>query len=160
LISKKVILTGSFGVGKSSLFHRFIENTFDGKYLTTVGVKVNNRTIEVDGVSVNILLWDIAGEARQNKVPPAYFLGTSGIIFVFDLTRPATREHIEHDMKYLRGLLPFAEVKLVGNKSDLLTPEQIEAVIEKMDTKPHAITSAKTGDQVEELFHELAKAFL
>lgn len=153
-------MTGSFGVGKSSLFGRFIENTFSGVYQSTVGVKVNNRSIIVDGVQVNILLWDVAGEARQNKVPPAYFLGSSGIIFVFDLSRPITREHIEKDIAYLRGLLPFAEIRLVGNKSDLLTPEQIQTVIDSMELKPDVLTSAKTGDQVEELFHNLAKSFI
>jgi small GTP-binding protein len=160
VISKKVILTGSFGVGKSSLFHRFIENTFDGKYVTTVGVKVNQRTIIVDDTEIVILLWDIAGEARQNKVPPAYFLGTAGIIFVFDLTRPITREHIDQDLKYLQQMLPFAEMRLVGNKADLLTAEQIEDVKLSMQRKPDVITSAKTGEQVEELFFGLAKSFL
>jgi GTPase SAR1 family protein len=49
MISRKVILTGSFGVGKTSLFTQFIYNKFDDKYLTTIGVKVNKKSLDIDG---------------------------------------------------------------------------------------------------------------
>jgi small GTP-binding protein len=160
LISKKIILTGSFGVGKSSLFNRFIENRFDEKYMTTVGVRVNNKTIEIEGEQVNILLWDIAGEARQDKVPPAYFLGSAGIIYVFDLSRPYTKENITIDISYLTNLLPFAALRIVGNKKDLLTANEIDELLKSMPQKPHVLTSAKTGEEVEDLFYNLAKEFL
>jgi small GTP-binding protein len=160
LISKKVILTGSFGVGKSSLFNRFIDDRFDERYLTTVGVKVNSKTIEIDGQMVTLLLWDIAGEARQDKVPPAYFLGSAGIIYVFDLSRPMTKDHLEYDLEYLKNLLPFSATRIVGNKADLVTPEQLADIIKTMTLKPDVITSAKTGERVNELFYGLAKEFL
>jgi GTPase SAR1 family protein len=49
MVSKKIILTGSFGVGKTSLFNRFIYQEFNDKYLTTIGVKVNKKQVKVDG---------------------------------------------------------------------------------------------------------------
>jgi len=85
MISKKVIITGSFGVGKTSLFNRFLYSKFDEKYLTTIGVKVDKKVINIDGQDLNLLIWDIAGEISQNKVPHSYFLGTSGVIYVFEL---------------------------------------------------------------------------
>ena len=160
MISKKVILTGSFGVGKSSLFKRFIEDKFDDKYLTTVGVKVNNKTLTIDGEQINFLVWDIAGEVRQDKVPPAYFLGAAGVIFVFDLTRPYTSEFIDQDIEFLKNLLPYAVVKIVGNKKDLLTEEELESRLKLLPRPCDAITSAKTGEQVEELFRSIAKQML
>jgi small GTP-binding protein len=75
MISKKVILTGSFGVGKTSLFNQFIFNQFSDKYLTTIGVKVNKKVINIGGEDLSLLLWDIAGEVSQDKVPTSYFLG-------------------------------------------------------------------------------------
>ena len=60
MLSRKVILTGSFGVGKTSLFSRFINNTFSDRYITTIGVKVDKKSLEIDGQEVSILLWDIA----------------------------------------------------------------------------------------------------
>jgi len=124
MLSRKVILTGSFGVGKTSLFRRFINNSFSEKYITTIGVKVDKKVVEVHGQEVSILLWDIAGEVKQDKVPKSYFLGASAIIYVFDLTRPTTYKNIAVDMDILKNILPDSIVKVVGNKADLLDNER------------------------------------
>lgn len=157
MISKKVILTGSFGVGKTSLFNKFLYNRFNEKYLTTIGVKVDKRTVNVDGSEVSMLLWDIAGEVSQDKVPHSYFLGASGIIYVFDLTRPSTFMNMATDIEYLKNLLPGVSVKIVGNKIDLVTPEQLKLVDAELPMPYDILTSAKTGDQVENLFYALGK---
>ena len=119
MISKKVILTGSFGVGKTSLFNQIIYAKFSDKYLTTIGVKVNKKNLTVKGKELSMLLWDIAGEVAQDKVPTSYFLGASGIIYVFDLTRPSTYKNIDKDIDYLKGIVNGGIIKIVGNKSDL-----------------------------------------
>lgn len=160
MISKKVILTGNFGVGKTSLFNRFVYNRFSDKYLTTIGVNVMKKVLNIDGGELSILLWDIAGEVSQDKVPISYFLGASGIIYVFDLSRPLTFQHIEKDLDYLRGLLPDSIVKIVGNKSDLVTQEEITKILAELSAKCNITTSAKTGDSVEELFNELGVELL
>ncbi len=160
MISKKIILTGSFGVGKTSLFNQFIFNQFDDKYLTTIGVKVNKKNIEVDGEEVSLLVWDIAGEVSQDKVPHSYFLGASGIIYVFDLTRPSTYKNIQGDIDYLKEMVKGAEIRVVGNKSDLVSENQVTEIKEGIDYPWDIITSAKTGENVNELFLSLGKAFL
>ncbi len=160
MVSKKVILTGNFGVGKTSLFNRFVFDKFNDKYLTTIGVKVNKKVIEVDDEEISILLWDIAGEVSQDKVPISYFLGASCIIYVFDMSRPLTFANIEHDINHLRDLLPDSLLKVVGNKKDLLTAEEIESVLDTLTIDCNITTSAKTGENVEELFDELARELL
>ena len=157
MTSKKIILTGSFGVGKTSLFNQFIFNKFSDKYLTTIGVKVNKKVVNVDGEDVNLLVWDIAGEVSQDKVPTSYFLGASGIIYVFDLTRPLTYKNLETDISFLRQILPGGLIKIVGNKKDLLEDNEIEEVKGKVAMPIDLITSAKTGENVEFLFTDLAK---
>ncbi len=157
MISRKVILTGSFGVGKTSLFTQFIYNKFDDKYLTTIGVKVNKKSLDIDGEELSILLWDIAGEVSQDKVPVSYFLGASGIIYVFDLARPSTHLNIIADIEYLKKMIPDGIIKLVANKKDLVTNEQIEQIAKKINIPIDAFTSAKTGENVEELFSQLGK---
>ena len=160
MISKKVILTGSFGVGKSSLFNRFIYSQFNDKYLTTIGVKVNKKSIEINGQELSILLWDIAGEVTQDKVPVSYFLGASGIIYVFDLSRPSTYINIASDLQYLQRLLPNGTIRLIGNKRDLVTAEQIEKIKTEVPMMWNILTSAKTGENVEEMFLDLGAALL
>lgn len=160
-IKKKIILTGSFGVGKTSLFSRFIYSEFDEKYLTTIGVKVDKKTINIDDETrLNIMLWDIAGEVAQDKVPLSYFLGTSGIIYVFDLTRPMTYNNILSDIDYLKNILPEATIKIIGNKKDLVTAAHIESVISSLPVECDMTTSAKTGENVEQLFQSMGEALM
>lgn len=160
MTSKKIILAGSFGVGKTSLFNQFIFNKFDDKYLTTIGVKVNKKIVDIEGRQLSILLWDIAGEVAQDKVPVTYFLGASGVIYVFDLSRPSTYKNIKHDVEYLNGILDGGVIKVVGNKKDLLTEEQISLIKEQLPIPLEMTTSAKTGENVEELFNDIGKALL
>lgn len=159
-LNKKIILTGSFGVGKTSLFSRFIYSEFDEKYLTTIGVKVDKKTINIDDTILNIMLWDIAGEVAQDKVPLSYFLGTSGIIYVFDLTRPMTYNNIATDIEYLKNILPEAVIKVIGNKKDLVTDAHIESVISNLSVECDMTTSAKTGENVEQLFKDIGESLL
>lgn len=160
MISKKVILTGSFGVGKTSLFNQFVHQKFSDKYLTTIGVKVNKKAVEVAGEEVSLLVWDIAGEVTQDKVPTSYFLGASGILYVVDLSRPLTFKNSEEDIKYLKELLPGAIIKIVGNKKDLLSDTELTQVQKSISLPLDSTTSAKTGENVKELFLDLAKEML
>ncbi|MBP7184752.1 MAG: GTP-binding protein [Saprospiraceae bacterium] len=160
MISKKVILSGSFGVGKTSLFNKFIHNKFDEKYLTTIGVKVNKKIIDVNGKEVSILLWDVAGEVSQDKIPTSYFLGASVVIYVFDLSRHTTFKNITKDIDYLGNLLPNVLIKVVGNKKDLIDDAQLPHIQEEVGVKWDILTSAKTGENVEELFQKIGEELL
>ena len=156
MLSKKVILTGSFGVGKTSLFERFINNKFEDKYLTTIGVKVGKKLVETDKGDLSMMIWDIAGEVAQNKVPTSYFLGTSGIIYVFDVTRPSTYGNLKEDIEYLRSINKLTTIRIVGNKKDLVTEAAIESLTKEIPLPIDLFTSAKTGENVNKLFFDFA----
>lgn len=155
MIPKKIMLAGNFGVGKTSLFNRFIHNTFDEAYFTTIGVKVDSKVVETSKGSLKIMLWDIAGEVTQDKVPRTYWLGSKAVVYVFDLTRPITWDNIESDLNFIREVLPKAVVKLVANKKDLVKQERILDAEEQFEVD--IVTSAKTKENVEELFNGLAE---
>ena len=160
MISKKVILTGSFGVGKTSLFNRFIYNQFNDRYMTTIGVKVSKKNVNIDEEEVSMLLWDIAGEVSQDKVPASYFAGASGIVYVVDLSRPSTFVNMKFDLQFLNNLLPNCSLVVVANKYDLLTEEQLSEIDKNTTQKWDFLTSAKTGINVESMFTELAKKLI
>lgn len=160
MISKKVILTGSFGVGKTSLFNQFIHQQFSDKYLTTIGVKVNKKELEIEGEKLSLLLWDIAGEVAQDKVPTSYFLGAGGIIYVVDLSRPMTFDNMKSDIDFLKKLLPNTTIIIVGNKKDLVSDEKLEYMAQNLDVKWDFTTSAKTGENIDALFLELGKRLI
>ena len=156
-VSKKVALLGHYGVGKSSLVRRFVHQKFSEKYVTTIGVNIEKKVVELEEDTVSMIIWDIAGESSQTKVPDAYKLGTHGIIYVFDLTRPDTFIHLEEDLAILRNKLFNVPILVVGNKKDQLAEKTQQEIVDSLPLPPYALCSAKTGENVEALFLELAK---
>jgi len=149
----EIILTGSFGVGKSSLFNRIIYNDFSDKYHSTIGVRINDTEITYQNAKRKIKLWDIAGEVSQSKVPTSYFLKKDIILFVIDLNRSLTFKHLSKELVYLRNLCPHSKVKVIGNKIDLVDKEQISQINKSFI--PHQIdlvVSAKTEENMELFF--------
>lgn len=152
----EVILTGSFGVGKSSLYDRIIYDQFTNDYKGTIGVRINERDLKYNNRSFTLLLWDIAGEVHQRKVPTPYFVGKNVILYVVDLSRPFTHKGIKEDIDYLHNAAPNARIVIVGNKKDIVTPEEIDKVKSNMaPLNLEFLTSAKTGSQVLEMFQQL-----
>ena len=159
-ISKKVILVGHFGVGKTSLIRRFVHQKFSEEYLTTIGVKIDKKVLQLKGQEVTLIIWDIAGETNQVKTPKSYQLGAHGVLYVFDITRPSTYENLHEQLDYLRDLLPQASIEVIANKTDLLNAEEQKNVLSGLHLDQIHTTSAKTGENVEAIFDALAKAMI
>lgn len=162
MVKKKVCMLGAFAVGKTSLVKRFVESVFSEKYFTTVGVKIDRKTVRAKNQEVDLILWDIHGEDEFQAVRPAYLRGASGYFLVVDGTRKDTldtafmlKKRVEENI----GQLPLI---LVFNKSDLDDWEIDKKTIEKLsnDGFTIAMTSAKTGQGVEDIFLTLANAIL
>ncbi|MCF6361364.1 MAG: GTP-binding protein [Cyclobacteriaceae bacterium] len=157
ILSKKVILLGHFGVGKTSLIQKFVHSKFSEKYITTIGVKVDKKVVRVNGRELSLIIWDIAGENARQKVPQAYKMGAHGAIFVFDVMRPSTYENIEDDIKHMQSILPPMPFVLVGNKKDLMSEQKLNVLKKALPKNDFFFSSAKTGELVEEMFGKLAK---
>jgi len=156
-------MLGAFAVGKTSLVRQFVSSIFDAKYLTTVGVKIDKKSVNVNNTGVDLILWDLHGEDEFQEVRMSYLRGTSGCIYVIDGTRRATvevalklKEKVEKEV----GVIPFI---LALNKSDLADEWEIDkkAITGQMDSHSIIIeTSAKTGEFVEEAFTRLAELMI
>ncbi len=160
VVQKKICLMGDFAVGKTSLVRRFVEGRFDEKYLSTIGVAVSRRTLSRDGYTLNLLIWDLVGGNELSHRETGYLAGTAGAIVVCDLTRPNTLETLQRYVHQVRVSNPQAALLLVGNKADLVAErmiddEQLMAVSQALRTE-YFLTSAKTGQAVEEAFNYLA----
>lgn len=159
-ISRKIALLGNHAVGKTSLISRFVENKFPENYLTTIGLKVDKKTITLDQYTLDLVIWDIAGQENLANIPHYYLNGCNGYIYVVDLSRPSTFESLQSDVMLLKGILPEAEMVLAANKKDLLTEEELAQVVEDFALRPDITTSAKTGEAVEDMFTMLAKKLI
>lgn len=159
MIQKKICMLGAFAVGKTSLVSRFVSSIFSEGYLTTVGVKIDKKTVEVPGSQVTLMLWDIAGEDELQNVRMSYLRGAAGFLLVIDGTRPGTLETARSLVVRAEeaiGKVPFIAVL---NKNDLEDEWDLdENTIELLEDEGWTVvtTSAKTGDGVESAFRRLA----
>lgn len=161
MIQKKTCMLGVFGTGKTALVQRYVHSIFSPRYLSTVGVKIDRKPVEVGGEQVTLLLWDLEGRDDHHDVNPSYVRGAHGLIFVVDGTRRETFEQafeIRDVVAPHGGSLPSV---MALNKSDLADQWTLTADDEQLaaDRGFHVLrTSAKSGDGVEAAFQWLAEA--
>lgn len=160
-IQKKVCLLGDIAVGKTSLIRRYVEGRFDDKYLSTIGVNISRKVLERENVTLNLLIWDLAGGEDFKHLSDRYLLGAVGALVVCDLTRPDTLPIVKDYIEEMHKVYAGAAVVLAGNKVDLedqrvITDDELEAA-GRSTNSPCLLTSAKTGQSVEDAFLLLAK---
>ncbi|MGH9776045.1 MAG: Rab family GTPase [Candidatus Acidiferrales bacterium] len=163
MIQKKICMLGSFSVGKTSLVRRFVESVFSDKYLTTVGVKIDKKVLQVGGQDMTLMLWDIYGEDEFQKLRMSYLRGASGFLFVADGTRRATLDKALAIREEAVKAFGPAKFVLVLNKTDLVEQWEIEPEKEEeLRGRGWSVirSSARTGEGVELAFSGLAKAML
>ena len=157
MIRKKILLLGDFSVGKTSLVKRYVDGTFDDKYLTTIGVKISKKHLTLKGVECELLIWDIEGSTPSKKISLGYYRGASGAIFVADVTRRETIEGLKAHKEIFLCENPDAKFVVAHNKSDMLS----EIAKERMQLDETVfLTSAKDDENVEALFMKLMENML
>ena len=157
-LSKKVVLIGHFSVGKTSLFRRFIDNSFSEDYKSTLGVQIQKKTLELsDDLKLSMIIWDTEGHADIRDNRASYLLGSDAFIFIFDLTRQDTYENNATEIAFLKEKYPKAIIKIVGNKLDAVDRPKCIALLKEQQVSYDYLTSAKTSKNVEKLFRQLAE---
>lgn len=160
---RKVCLLGDFAVGKSSLVARFVRNTFSDKYLTTVGVKVDSKIVDLGNErTVKLVVWDLAGKAELDSLNRGYIRGAHGLLLVADGTREASLRAALYLWMQSQKQLPGVPVVMLVNKLDLIDRWEVSTadVARLQESLPTFRTSARDGDSVEDAFATLAGAIL
>ena len=155
--SKKIVILGHFGVGKTSLIRRFVEDSFSDKYKVTIGVHITKKVVELSAdETISLIIWDLEGTDEVQLIRDAYLLGTHGVVFVFDVSRPSTFQNINEDLKIVAEKTPNTPLIVVGNKIDLVINNELQGLLIGNNIEANYLTSAKTGDSVNEMFTHLA----
>ena len=163
----KILLLGDGGVGKTSLLRRFIDNTFDPDYKTTIGVQFMTRSVEIDdSKSIKLVIWDVAGQSKFTSYRHLYYKDAEGIILVYDITRPNSFKNLEMWISdAVKHTAVNTHIAILGNKADLEDKRSVPKINgEKYSEEKKAVlfseTSAKTGYNVEKAFLELTRNIL
>lgn len=158
-------MLGDFAVGKTSLVRQFVEGKFDERYLSSIGVKVSRRVVDLpQSPPMHLLIWDLAGGEDFNGPQSNYLHGAAGTLLVCDVTRESTLSALQNYGAHLRSLNPHSTLIIAGNKADLAS--QIQVTDEKLFNFSLSFsatwfsTSAKTGEGVETAFVNLAGLLL
>ena len=158
----KIVFLGDQNVGKTSMIHRFIYDSFDDNYQATIGIDFMAQKMYVEDKIIILNLWDTAGQERFKSLIPSYIKDSAAAIICYDITSRDSFKNVEkwiEDAKSLRD--DECLLILAGNKSDLNAKRQVateegQEYAEKMNLLFFE-TSAKTGFNIKTLFSELAK---
>ncbi|UCG70939.1 MAG: GTP-binding protein [Thermoplasmata archaeon] len=173
LVKKKVVLLGDSAVGKTSLIRRYVIDEFHDHYIETIGTKVSRKDleIEIDGkeFSLSMQIWDVLGQKAYSAVQSKALVGMNGALLVADITRKETLDNIEsYWIPTLKKVVTDAHLIFLANKEDLKDTKQfnldeliqISSKYTTSDEHGYFLTSAKTGENVEEAFFAIARMML
>lgn len=163
MISKKICMMGAFSVGKTSLVSQYVHSMFSDRYLSTVGVKISKKEMELGGTPVNLVLWDMEGRDNYADVNVSYLRGATGFFVVADGTRQETLDGALSIRRLALDVLGDIPHYLLLNKADLAEAWEISGEMlarAEKDGLKTIMTSAKTGQAVGTAFESLARDML
>ncbi len=167
----KVCLLGEGSVGKTSIIGRYVENTFSENYLPTIGIRTSKKNVIVNSpesqqdINLDFIIWDIMGQVSFRKIlHPAYLRGAKAAVMVCDLTRRETYENLDYWIHSLLEEWQLVPMIFVANKSDLndsfeIKTRELVSLASSYDS-PFFTTSAKSGNNIEDMFKTLGKEII
>ncbi|WP_322802381.1 Rab family GTPase [Thermoflexus sp.] len=159
---RKVLLVGEATVGKTSLAAFYLQRAFDPRRHMTIGVDIHICPVEVEGMAVRLVVWDVGGQRRFAALRDLFYRGAAAGALVFDLSNRLSFYQLLRWWQELRSHLGSIPVLLVGNKADLpreISRWEAESLARAWGT-PYFETSCVTGVGVLEFFQALAAAAL
>ncbi len=164
----KISVVGDGAVGKTSLIKMFTKGIFEKDYIKTIGAQFSRFEKVIENDSVNLVFWDIAGQEDFDFLQPLFYKESKASIVVYSLEdNDLGRESFNHIKNWVQNLRKYCgEIPLIlfANKVDLIEENElnlldIKNIAEKHNFFSFSLTSAKTGQGVNEAFnliiHEL-----
>uniref|UniRef100_A0A7S2NFX2 Uncharacterized protein n=1 Tax=Zooxanthella nutricula TaxID=1333877 RepID=A0A7S2NFX2_9DINO len=154
----KLVLLGDASVGKSCLVVRFAKGEFYEYQEPTIGAAFLTQMVSLGSEVVKFEIWDTAGQERYKSLAPMYYRGAAAAVVVYDIT---SRESFEAAKAWVVELSNHDTlIALAGNKADLEANRAIDQATARAYADSMNIlymeTSAKSGQNVNEIFHEVA----
>jgi Ras family protein A len=176
-IRRKLVIVGDGACGKTCLLIVFSKGTFPEVYVPTV-FENYVADVEVDGRTVELALWDTAGQEDYDRLRPLSYPDSNVILICFSVDSPDSLDNVLE--KWISEVLHFCQgvpIILVGCKSDLrndpktieelrqhqlqpVSTSEGESVAQKIGAQGYLECSARTGAGVREVFEAATRASL
>ena len=163
----KILLLGESAIGKTCLIERYVNNSFKGNYLITIGMDIRIKKLEINNYDINVTINDTAGQERFRSITKMVYKGADGILVGFDLTDIDSFNQVNYWIDQIEANkskdYPISLI-LFGNKCDIkeniaVKDTDIESLKNKYNLEFFA-TSAKNGTNVQNAFEFLIKKIL
>ncbi|MHA1915602.1 MAG: Rab family GTPase [Promethearchaeota archaeon] len=160
----KVSVIGDGRVGKTTLIRRFTQSSFKKEYIKTIGAQFSTHKEEIDGDTIGLLFYDIAGQRNFDFARPSFFKNSRAAIIVYSLEKTKLGEQsFNHILDWYKDLTKYCgniPVVIFANKVDLvdensLDNTRIEELVKENKFLGYYMTSAKTGKGVMEAFEAI-----
>ncbi|MHA2283137.1 MAG: Rab family GTPase [Promethearchaeota archaeon] len=164
-LAYKVCVFGNTAVGKTSLVDRYLTDEFHENIQATLGATIHIKFIEVKGGKITLQIWDFGGHKNFMFLIPTYARGSSGAIFMFDLTNHKSLENLNDWLIEFSKVSRIIPLILVGNKLDLEQERQCRKeeslnFMKSYKFSNYIETSAKTGENIQTVFESLVLEIL
>ena len=163
-VIKKILILGKTESGKTSLMLRFTEDLFYSKYVKTIAVDCKTKICTIADNFIRMSVFDAPGDEDLAALVPTYWNTADAIIFVvYDSESLQWLTGIQERVfknSFLERTNPLRA--LVVSKTDLgfeLNHQELVKFAEENSMKLY-YCSAKTGENVQETFEDLAKALI
>ena len=154
----RVVTIGESSVGKTCIINRFLRNSFDVDEPNTIGALYDSFVQECNGRTIEVQLWDTAGQEQYRSLGPVYFRAAAAAIAVFDVANRDSFESLGDWVRAFRSVSGESTIVIVtGNKCDLERTVSVQEAKQwaSENACKYVETSAKTGQGVKVLFDEL-----
>ncbi|MFW9848374.1 MAG: Rab family GTPase [Candidatus Thorarchaeota archaeon] len=171
----KIVLIGDGTVGKTSIRRNYLGEGFKTSHIATIGVDFAQKYLHYKGVTVRLVIWDLAGQPTFETVRRHYYQGCSGMLLVYSVV---DRESFDNASKWMveafKNMGELPPTAIIANKIDLREENSNDEFIttqegedftnyfkEKMAVPSIFLeTSAKTGHNVLNAFDQLIDLML
>lgn len=163
-MTRKILLLGEIGVGKTSIARRLQFNTFGDTYKATIGADIYTYDVLPSpmGTEFTFLIWDTDGSYGEGVFRQYYAQQAQAAMIVADVTRPSTIDTMIALGRMFADVMPGRYFAHIINKMDAVDEDTADDLTVRLKAMkvPLFATSAQSGHNVAGAFGDAATAII